>query len=96
MAQIGTVGNTALGNDLQSILMSDDIQPGALPSYQLCKTIYLTHPMGAKMVETPVRLAMSQQREISIPNSPSRSCRNPRRGSSIPVFRRRQPIQDSP
>lgn len=70
MAQIATVGNTALGNSLQQILMSDDIQPGAMPSYQLCKIIYLCHPMGAKMVETPVRLAMSQQREISIPNSP--------------------------
>ena len=70
MAQIATIGNSVLGNELQTILMSDDIQPGALPSYQLCKTIYLVHPMGAKMVETPVRLAMSQQREINIPNSP--------------------------
>ena len=70
MATIGTIGNAALGNALQTILMGDDIQPGTMPSYQLCKVIYLCHPMGAKMVETPVKLAMSQQREISIPNSP--------------------------
>ncbi len=70
MAQLATIGGSALGNQLQQILMSDDIQPGSEPSYQLCKILYLVHPLAAKMVETPVRLAMSQKRIISIPNSP--------------------------
>ena len=64
------INGSATGTALQSILSADDIQPGSEPSYQLCKTIYLTHPLGAKMVENPVRIAQSKEREISIPHSP--------------------------
>ncbi|HET8687405.1 MAG TPA: anti-CBASS Acb1 family protein, partial [Methanosarcina sp.] len=64
------INGTNLGNELQSLLMADEIIPGEAPSYQLCKSIYLYHSLGAKMVETPVNLAMSQKREISIPESP--------------------------
>jgi hypothetical protein len=65
-----TISGSAAGNALQSLLMADDVQPGDEPSYQLCKIIYLYHPMGAKMVESPITIAMSQRREISIPKSP--------------------------
>lgn len=50
--------------------MCDEIVPGAAPSYQTCKSIYLYHPLGAKMAESPVSMAQSQQREISVPKGP--------------------------
>ena len=65
-----SISGSAAGNSLQQLLMADDIRPGDDPSYQLCKTIYLYHPMGAKMVEAPVTIAMSQRRDISIPSGP--------------------------
>jgi hypothetical protein len=64
------VSGSQLGTSLQQLLMCDEIQPGAEPSYHICKTIYLFHPLGAKMVESPIRVAMSQERAISIPKSP--------------------------
>lgn len=57
-------------SQLMQLLESDDITPGSPPSYQTCKTIYAYHPLGAKMVEKPIDMAQSQQREIEIPNSP--------------------------
>jgi hypothetical protein len=45
--------------------MADDIEPGSAPSYQTCKTIYVAHPLGAKIAEEPIRVAQSQPREIS-------------------------------
>ena len=64
------INGSALGTTLQSLLMAPDIQPGSDPSYQICKTIYLYHPLGSKMVEGPVKVAQSQKREIAIPRSP--------------------------
>lgn len=59
-----------LNTKLQDVLMSDDIQPGSDASYEMCKTIYVYHPLGAKLVDSPIELAQSQTREISVPNSP--------------------------
>jgi hypothetical protein len=50
--------------------MSEEIQPGVAASYQLCKTIYTMHPLGAKIAEEPIRIAQSQPREISISKMP--------------------------
>lgn len=61
---------SGLGSSLQDILMAPDIVPGEEPGYQTCKTLYAQHPLGAKMAESPISLAQSQQREITIPNSP--------------------------
>jgi hypothetical protein len=61
---------TNLGQGLTDILEGDDISPGSTPSYQLCKAIYTTHPLGAKLAETPIQLAQSQDREISVPAGP--------------------------
>ena len=71
----GGLGFTSLGglsenSALLKILAAEDIAPGSRPSYQLCKTIYNFHPLGAKIVEAPVRLAQSQKREISVPGGP--------------------------
>lgn len=64
------ITSTSLGASLEQLLMADDIVPGAQPSYELCKTIYLYHPLGAKMVEKPLKLAQSQKRKLSIQDAP--------------------------
>ena len=67
-----TVSGTSVGPALMEILTADDILPGAEPSYQLCKLIYLYHPLGAKMAEAPINLAQSQARKISVSGAPDR------------------------
>lgn len=64
-----------LGNALQTLLMADDIEPGDPPSYQTCKAIYTYHPLGAKMAESPISIAQSQKRTITIQNGPEDRCR---------------------
>ena len=61
-----TINGANLGNQLQDMLMCDGIQPGVQSSYELCRNIYLWHPMGAKIVERPVKMAQSQKRDITI------------------------------
>ena len=70
MGNVDFGNGSGIGNGLQELLMADDIIPGEQPSYQLCKQIFTLHPLGAKMAEAPVRMAQSQDREISIPDSP--------------------------
>ena len=72
MADIDVTGGYGSGitTPLMQILACDDIQPGSDPSYQLCKLIYLYHPLGGKMAESPVKMAQSRRRKISIPDSP--------------------------
>lgn len=65
-----TINGSTVDTQLQKLLMADSIQPGSDVSYQVCKTIYSYHPLGAKMAESPIEMAQSQEREISIPNSP--------------------------
>lgn len=74
MAEI-TIQGSALSSSLADLLMADDIVPGAEPSYQLAKTIYAFHPLGGKIVDQPIKIAMSQKRLISIPNSPEERVR---------------------
>jgi hypothetical protein len=69
MAEIIIRGSN-VGTQLQELLLCDEIAPGSEPSYQICKTIYLYHPLGAKMVDAPIEMAQSQEREISVPGSP--------------------------
>lgn len=59
-----------VGTELMSLLMAPGIDPGTDASYQLCKTIFLYHPLGAKMVELPITLAQSIPRDIVIPSAP--------------------------
>ena len=65
-----TINGSALGTQLQTLLQADDIVPGAAPSYQLCKTIYAYHPLGAKIAEKPLTIAQSQAREVTIQKGP--------------------------
>src|SRR5271156_38172 len=69
----GVPGST-LGTALESILCADDIVPGAGPSYELCKLIYLFHPLGQKLTEAPIKFAQAFPREITIPDGPEEEC----------------------
>ena len=64
------ITSSSLGSSLQQMLMTDEIVPGSDPSYQVCKTIYAYHPLGKKMVDSPIAIAQSQTRQISISNAP--------------------------
>jgi hypothetical protein len=74
MAEINILGS-GLTSPLLDLLMADEIVPGAEPSYQLAKQIYAYHPLGAKIVDQPIKIAMSQARKISIPDSPEERVR---------------------
>lgn len=52
--------------ELITLLDSDDIQPGMSAGYQTCKTIYLFHPLGGKMVDRPIKMAMNESRTVRI------------------------------
>jgi len=62
---------TPLGNALAELMNAPDIQPGDAPSYSICKTIFLYHPLGAKIAEKPITKAMTQSREIEVKDAPS-------------------------
>lgn len=51
---------------LAQMLESEDIEPGSEASYGLCKLIYLYHPLGAKMVDRPVKMAMYEPRSVQV------------------------------
>ncbi|HBR2826978.1 phage portal protein [Klebsiella pneumoniae] len=53
-------------SELMALLDSDDIQPGSPAGYQTCKTIYLFHPLGGKMVDRPIKMAMNESRTVHI------------------------------
>src|ERR1700739_2259426 len=72
---VTTVPGSTLGTALESILCADDIVPGAGPSYQLCKEIYLFHPLGQKLTEAPIKFAQAFPREVTIPDGPEDECR---------------------
>ena len=65
-----TINSSALGTQLMSLLNAQEIEPGSDPSYQLCKIIYLYHPLGGKMVDKPIMMAQSQHRKLSVPKGP--------------------------
>ncbi len=66
------VTGTGLSSQLMQILMADSIQPGTDIGYQTAKIIYVYHPLGAKIAESPIILAQSQAREISIEEGPEK------------------------
>lgn len=74
MAEI-TLSGSSLSSSLYALLMAEDITPGDQPSYQLCKSIYASHPLGGKIVDQPIQIAMSQKRKISVPGSPEERVR---------------------
>ena len=51
------INGSQLGNALSELLLSTEIVPGDQPSYELCKTIWLYHPLGNKLVQSPIEMA---------------------------------------
>ncbi len=74
MSQV-SISNSEVGSAIKEILLCTDIQPGDEPSYQVCKLIYLYHPIGKKMVDAPIEMAQSQQRIINIQKGPEEKVR---------------------
>lgn len=70
MAGFAYDGINLLGSSLQQLLLSDSIVPGSQPSYELCKTIYLYHPHGAKITDSPIQMAQFKPRQITVPKAP--------------------------
>ena len=68
MAMLGLTG--AFSSQLMSMLTSDDIVPGSAPSYEVCKTIYVYHPLGAKMAEAPIKMAQTKPRKLTVDVGP--------------------------
>jgi hypothetical protein len=64
------INGSALGSELTQLLLCDQIVPGSEPSYEMCKNIYVSHPLGARLADDPIALAQSQRRDISVPDSP--------------------------
>ena len=64
------INNTYLGGELMNLLSSENIQPGSQAGYELCKLIWEYHPLGGKLVEKPVRLALSKPRIITLDAQP--------------------------
>ena len=40
--------------------------------YELCKLIYLFHPLGGKMVDRPIKLAMAEPRVVRVTRGPDK------------------------
>lgn len=70
MATVNITGCSALGNSLSALMTAADIEPGATPSYELCKIIQAYHPLGMKLTDLPIAKAQSQKRVITVLKSP--------------------------
>ena len=70
-----SINGPEIGEGLRGLLLAEDIQPGDLPSYSTCKTIFAFHPLGEKLASVPIRLAQSKPRVIAIPGSPEERVR---------------------
>jgi hypothetical protein len=66
------VSVTGLGDTLRHLLYADELKPGDEPSYQICKALFTFHPLGSKIAEAPIKLALSQERDISVGERPGK------------------------
>lgn len=57
-------------NDGGRALLGEDIKPGDEIGYETAKQIFEYHPLGGKLAEQPITMAMGQEREYSIPGGP--------------------------
>jgi hypothetical protein len=61
---------SSVGSGLMQILMDDSVVTGSDLSYELAKLIYLYHPLGQKMAESPINMAQSQSRKVAVQDAP--------------------------
>lgn len=62
--------DNGVGSALVKILDSDDIQPGTDVSYETCKLLWQFHPLGGKLVEKPISMAMCKPRQYNVETDP--------------------------
>lgn len=62
--------DSGLSSQLSKILDSEEIQPGTDVGYELCKLLWQYHPLGGKLVEKPISMAMCKQRQYSVDTDP--------------------------
>lgn len=55
-----------LGSNLLNLLNCEAIVPGDNAGYELCKELWEYHPLGGKLVEKPIRMALSKERIIAV------------------------------
>lgn len=70
MAVISMSSGIDQGSPLYDIMMCQNIVPGEQPSYMVCKEIYLSHPLGKKIIDSPIARAMNKRREIVVLEQP--------------------------
>lgn len=62
--------NNNMSSELTKILDSDEIQPGTDVGYDLCKLLWMYHPLGGKLVEKPITMAMCKPRQYNVDTDP--------------------------
>ncbi|MFW0766703.1 anti-CBASS protein Acb1 family protein [Trabulsiella odontotermitis] len=62
--------NSNISSELTKILESEGIQPGTDVSYELCKLLWQFHPLGGKLVEKPIEMAMCKPRQYNVDTDP--------------------------
>lgn len=61
----------SMSSELAKILDAEDIQPGTDVGYELCKLLWMFHPLGGKMVEKPIMMALCKTRTYEIETDPN-------------------------
>lgn len=62
--------NNNMSSELAKILDSEGIQPGTEVGYELCKLLWQFHPLGGKLVEKPIEMAMCKPRQYNVDTDP--------------------------
>ena len=62
--------NNNISSELTKILDHEGIQPGTDVGYELCKLLWQYHPLGGKLVEKPIEMAMCKPRQYNVDTDP--------------------------
>ncbi|HHL2710455.1 TPA: phage portal protein [Yersinia enterocolitica] len=62
--------NNNLSSELMSILDTEEIKPGSDVGYEACKVIWQHHPLGGKLVEKPITMALCKPRTYNVDTDP--------------------------
>lgn len=68
MAEISLSDN--ISSELMDILAADEIQPGSDVGYKICKLLWMYHPLGGKLVEKPITMALCKPRAYNVETDP--------------------------
>ena len=65
-----SISSTQIGSQLVNLLEAEDIAPGSDAGYGLCKALWEYHPLGGKLIEKPIMMALSKPRIITVDAEP--------------------------